>query len=153
MLAAAHAPAHGAPPIGGSTVIPPRTVSKVWKTIIAMIIVLILIGTGTAIVAKRPKNYDVANLRYGDKMEIKIPPGKTVRVSVAQYGVSPMYASDELTVYDNLGVKRQLIGSIICPAFGKGTPLTKLILINKEDHFITFKIGRCKSLQDCNIKF
>lgn len=140
-----HTPAPAAP-----TAVPHPTPAKVGMIIVGLILFLILLVVVITIWNNRERSYDLANTKYNHILEFSIKPGRQVRVKMT-YDYSEMSSSGPVERYNFQGTKVTLDGDTVTPC--DTIPSTRYVFVNKENHSITIKIGRCKSKKDCKTKF
>jgi hypothetical protein len=96
-------------------------------------------------------NYNISEiLQYGNYLEIRIAPKETIRVNLDN-DYYPMYSEKEVMTYDCFNTRRVLNGNRF---FGpKSVPSPYYLFSNENNSTVLVKIGKCKSVEDCNIKF
>jgi hypothetical protein len=136
-----------------STPIPPTLPtprnSKVILTVILLILGVVVLAIATILWNNRARTYDLRETPYGDILKFKVGAGKTVRVKLT-YDYIPMWSSDKIERYNSQGTLATMKGHCISGPCDSSIS-THITFVNKSDHSITVKIGRCESKKDCTI--
>jgi hypothetical protein len=95
--------------------------------------------------------YNLSKIEYGSILKINIAPYETIRVNLTN-DWCPMFSDKEIRTFDSQGVDRVLYHTRYTEG-PPSTPSTYYIFSNENNSTVLVKIGRCESVNDCNIQF
>jgi len=104
---------------------------------------------------KSEKDYDLSynllTVEYGNYLTLEVNPGKRIQVLLTN-DWCPIWSSGQIETYDDKQILRILSGKSFVHGPSCG-PTQYFIFKNIGKTPINIKVGRCKSTEDCNIKF
>jgi hypothetical protein len=150
-MSATHAPAAHAEDDNEEVVKPVVKSNKVKIIIGFVLFIFVLFCLQKYQGSTKSATYELKNMQYDIVYSINIPAHQSVEVIITNDFIS-WWSSESITMYGNVDGEIVLEGT----NFVSGTDNIQnksYRLKNETDHFITVRIGRCKSSATCKIKF